>query len=58
VIGVRGSEVSVFSHPSPIRTISAPDEWTPERLAETWDRTLGQDRLRRLDTMKIAWPPA
>ena len=29
-----------------------------EQLAETWDRTLGQDRLRRFDSMKIPWPPA
>jgi NAD(P)-dependent dehydrogenase (short-subunit alcohol dehydrogenase family) len=58
VIGVRGSEVSVFSHPAPIRTVSTPGGWSAEQLAETWDRTLGQDRLRRLDTMKIAWPPA
>ena len=58
VIGVRGSEVSVFSHPAPIRTVSTRGDWTAEQLAETWDRTLGQDRLRRLDTMQIAWPPA
>ena len=58
VIGVRGGEVTVFSHPAPLRTASTPGEWTAEQLAETWDRTLGQDRLRRLDAMKIAWPPA
>jgi hypothetical protein len=58
VIGVRGSEVSVFSHPAPIRTVSASGDWTAEQLAEIWDRTLGQDRLRRLDAMKIPWPPA
>jgi NAD(P)-dependent dehydrogenase (short-subunit alcohol dehydrogenase family) len=58
VIGVRGSEVSVFSHPAPIRTVSAPGAWTAEQLAELWDRALGQDRLRRLDAMKIPWPPA
>jgi len=58
VIGVRGSEVTVFSHPAPLRTASTPGAWTAEQLAETWDRTLGQDRLRRLDTMKITWPPA
>ena len=58
VIGVRGTEVTVFSHPAPLRTITAGAPWTPEALAETWDRTLGQDRLRRFDAMKIAWPPA
>jgi hypothetical protein len=58
VVGVRGTEVSVYSHPAPIRTATKATPWTPEDLAETWDRTLGQDRLRRLDTMKIPWPPA
>jgi hypothetical protein len=38
--------------------VSARSAWTAEALAETWDRSLGQDRLRRLDTMKIPWPPA
>jgi NAD(P)-dependent dehydrogenase (short-subunit alcohol dehydrogenase family) len=58
VIGVRGAEVSVYSHPAPIRTVSAPGAWTAEQLADVWDRGLGQDRLRRLDSMKIPWPPA
>ena len=58
VIGVRGTEVSVYSHPAPIRTATQTAPWTPEDLAEVWDRTLGQDRLRRLDAMKIPWPPA
>ena len=58
VIGVRGTEVTVFSHPAPLRTVAAATPWTPEALAGTWDRTLGQDRLRRFDAMKIAWPPA
>jgi NAD(P)-dependent dehydrogenase (short-subunit alcohol dehydrogenase family) len=58
VVGVRGAEVTVFSHPAPLRTVTATTPWTPEALAETWDRTLGQDRLRRFDAMKIAWPPA
>jgi NAD(P)-dependent dehydrogenase (short-subunit alcohol dehydrogenase family) len=58
VVGVRGTEVSVYSHPAPIRTATKTAPWTPEDLAEVWDRTLGQDRLRRLDAMKIPWPPA
>jgi NAD(P)-dependent dehydrogenase (short-subunit alcohol dehydrogenase family) len=58
VVGVRGPEVSIYSHPAPIRTAVASGTWTPEALAETWDRTLGQDRLRRLDAMNIPWPPA
>jgi len=49
--------VTVYSHPAPLRTASAAGAWTPEALADTWDRTLGQDRLRRLDAMKIPWPP-
>ena len=58
VIGVRGSEVTLFSHPAPLRTASTPGSWTPEALAEVWDRALGQDRLRRLDGLKIPWPPS
>jgi len=58
VVGVRGPEVSIYSHPAPIRTAVASGAWTPEALAESWDRTLGQDRLRRLDAMNIPWPPA
>ena len=58
VVGVRGAEVTLFSHPAPLRTVTNAVPWTPETLAETWDRTLGQDRLRRFDAMKIAWPPA
>ena len=33
------------------------DGWTAESLADVYDRALGQDRLRRLDAMKIPWPP-
>ena len=58
VVGVRGTEVSVYSHPAPIRTATTTTAWTPEDLAEVWDRTLSQDRLRRLDALKIPWPPA
>jgi len=56
VIGVRGTEVTVFSHPAPLRTATHAEGWTPEALAEVWDRVLGQDRLRRLDALKIPWP--
>ncbi len=58
VIGVRGAEVTLMSHPAPLRTVSTPGAWTAEALGDTWDRTLGQDRLRRLDSMKIPWPPS
>ena len=57
VIGVRGNEITVFSHPAALRTATRAEGWTPEALGEVYDRALGQDRLRRLDTMKIAWPP-
>ena len=57
VIGVRGNEVTLFSHPAPLRKITSREPWTPESLAEIYDRGLGQDRLRRLDALKIPWPP-
>jgi NAD(P)-dependent dehydrogenase (short-subunit alcohol dehydrogenase family) len=57
VIGVRGSEVTLFSHPAPLRTATRAEGWTAEALADVYDRALGQDRLRRLDAMKIPWPP-
>ena len=57
VIGVRGNEVSLFSHPAPIRQVTSREPWTAEALADVYDRSLGQDRLRRFDAMRIPWPP-
>src|SRR5215475_1695146 len=57
VIGVRGNEVTVYSPPAPLRSATSAEPWTPERLADAWDRNLGQDRLRRFDALQIAWPP-
>jgi NAD(P)-dependent dehydrogenase (short-subunit alcohol dehydrogenase family) len=57
VIGVRGSEVTLYSHPAPLRTATNPSGWTAEALADVYDRALGQDRLRRLDALGITWPP-
>ncbi|MBI2219139.1 MAG: SDR family NAD(P)-dependent oxidoreductase [Candidatus Rokubacteria bacterium] len=57
VVHVRGNQVSVWSHPAPLRTATRADAWTPEALADVWDTALGQDRLRRLDRMNIPWPP-
>src|SRR5438552_11256597 len=57
IIGVRGTEVTVFSHQAPLRTATSVEAWTSERLAEVWDRALGQDRLRRFDALQIPWPP-
>ncbi len=58
VVGVRGPEVTVFSHPAPVRAVTGTGSWTAETLADVWDRALGQDRLRRLDALKIPWPPS
>jgi NAD(P)-dependent dehydrogenase (short-subunit alcohol dehydrogenase family) len=57
VIGVRGNQVTLYSHPAPLRQITSREAWTPEALAEIYDQALGQDRLRRLDALKISWPP-
>lgn len=57
VVGVRGTEVTLFSHPAPLRVLTGKEPWSPEALADVWDRALGQDRLRRLDAMNIPWPP-
>jgi len=57
IIGVRGTEVTVYSHQAPLRTATSAEPWAAERLADVWDRLLGQDRLRRFDTMQIPWPP-
>src|ERR1700682_4737704 len=58
MIGVRGTEVTVFSHPAPLRTATRAEEWTAEALAESWDRTLGHDRFRRLDATGSPRAPA
>jgi len=57
VIHVRGNQVSLWSHPAPLRAITSREGWTPEALAEVYDQALGQDRLRRLDGLGIPWPP-
>jgi NAD(P)-dependent dehydrogenase (short-subunit alcohol dehydrogenase family) len=57
IVGVRGTEVTIYSHQAPLRTATRIEAWTPEDLAEVWDRALGQDRLRRFDALQIPWPP-
>jgi len=57
IIGVRGTEVTVYAHQAPLRTATSAEPWSPERLADVWDRALGQDRLRRFDALNIPWPP-
>jgi NAD(P)-dependent dehydrogenase (short-subunit alcohol dehydrogenase family) len=56
IVGVRGTEVTVYSHQAPLRTTTSVEPWSPERLADIWDRALGQDRLRRFDALQIPWP--
>ena len=56
IIGVRGTEVTVYAHQAPLRTATSVEAWSPERLSEVWDRALGQDRLRRFDALQIPWP--
>ena len=56
IVGVRGTEVTIYSHQAPLRTATSVDPWSPERLADVWDRALGQDRLRRFDALQITWP--
>jgi len=57
IVGVRGTEVTIYSHQAPLRTATSTEAWSPERLADVWDRALGQDRLRRFDALQIPWPP-
>ncbi len=57
VVHVRGNQVSVWSHPAPLRTATRETAWTPEALAGVWDTMLGQERLRRMDRLGIPWPP-
>ena len=57
ILHVRGTQVTLWSHPAPLRAVTSREGWTPEALADVYDQALGQDRLRRLDAMGIAWPP-
>ena len=57
ILHVRGNQVTLWSHPAPLRTVTSREGWTPEALADVYDQALGQDRLRRLDALGIAWPP-
>src|SRR6267142_3544810 len=36
ILHVRGNQVSLFSHPAPIRAITSREGWTPEALGITW----------------------
>ncbi len=58
IIHVRGNQVSLWSHPAPLRAITSQEPWTPEVLAGVYDAALGQDRLRRFDALGIPWPPS
>ena len=56
IIHVRGNQVTLWSHPAPLRAVTSREPWTPEALAEVYDAALGQDRLRRFDALGIPWP--
>src|SRR4029450_6984228 len=58
ILHVRAHQVSLCSHAVRIRAITRQEGWTPEDLAEVYDSALGQDRLRRMDALKITWPPS
>ena len=57
IVHVRGNQVSLWSHPAPVRAVTSREGWTPDALADVWDQGLGQDRLRRLNALGIPWPP-
>jgi len=57
IVHVRGNQITLWSHPAPLRTVTGREGWTPEALAEVYDTALGQDRLRRFDALGISWPP-
>jgi len=42
---VRGNQVTLWSHPAPLRAITSREGWTPEALAEVYDQALGQDSV-------------
>src|SRR3989442_14254661 len=47
VIHVRGNQVTLWSHPAPLRPITGRGGWTPEPLAQGYDPAPGQVRCRR-----------
>ena len=53
MLGIAPEKLQKWTRPG--RFVSGP-EFVAEGLAEMWDRALGQDRLRRLDALKIPWP--
>src|SRR3989442_286943 len=57
ILHVRGNQISLFSHPAPIRAITSQEGWTPEGLADVYATPPGQDQLRRTDALGITWPP-
>src|SRR4030095_9312778 len=53
VIGVRGDEVTVFSHPAPLRTATRAHGWAPPALGGGWE---GAPRLGRLAARRSSCP--
>ncbi|MEO8131788.1 MAG: SDR family oxidoreductase, partial [Bryobacteraceae bacterium] len=56
VIGVNGRQVGLYSQPRQVRKIFGQQRWTPEKLAEVWDSSLGQDELARFKQLGLTPP--
>lgn len=59
IFSVRGNEVYLFSQPRPVRTLKAPNGWTPETLADAVRRE-ASDALTPLEGSAdyFDWDPA
>jgi hypothetical protein len=41
-VGVGGAKIALWSHPHEIRAAFRDGGWSPEQIAESWGRTIGQ----------------
>src|SRR5260370_42347782 len=57
IIGVRGTEVTVYSHQAPLRTATSVEAWTPDRLGDVSDPALGKDLVRRSGRLQSPCAP-
>jgi hypothetical protein len=48
--------VTLYSHQALLRTATSGEPCSPERLADVWDRSLGQELIRRFGALQIPWP--
>jgi len=46
IVHVRGNQVSLWSHPAPVRAVTSREGWTPDALADVWDQGLGPETGR------------